>query len=221
MPPTARARACGAVRGQITDVCDASVKNNQVFKRFIGADEMSAATTNKMASYRRQIEENTVTAFLASKFNQRNRAAGTRSSGLLEIKVVTARVVETEGGDVYNMERLLTGQFTKWCNNDGTWIESAFEDGKADRTLLEFMKFSYTFTGGYMLVTDLQGTKNESGLPWADPEHPGYTLTDPGVLCTDRLRFGGAAKGNLGPEFMLRNLERCCRLLGVPVPIVE
>ena len=204
---------------QVTDCADPSIQNHQVFKRFIVRASSSVDALGSMFPYRRQIEENTVTKFLAEKFNRRNATRG-GSAGLREIKVVTARVVETSG-TVYNMERLLTGQFTKWCNNDGTWLESAFEDGKADRTLLEFMKFSYTFTGGYMLVTDLQGTKAEPGLPWADPAQPGYTLTDPGVLCVDRSRFGDAEYGNLGPEFMKRNLERCCRLLGVPVPIVE
>ena len=203
---------------------DAGVNNQQVFKRFKINSAPSAAveTRDVMHPYRRQIEESTVARFIADKFNRRNAARA--GGGLLEIKVASARVVETGTGGVYNMERLLTGQFTKWCNNDGTWNEEAFEGGVADKTLLEFMLYSYTVTGGYMLVTDLQGTKAEPSPPgpaWADPARPGYTLTDPCVLCTNRARFGDAEYGNLGPEFMARNLERCCRLLGVPVPIVE
>lgn len=66
-------------------------------------------------------------------------------------------------------------------------------------------------------MTDLQGTLNEpagGGLA----AFSGYTLTDPCVLCTDRRRFGDPEWGNLGPDFMRRNLEACCRLLGVAMP---
>ncbi len=50
------------------------------------------------------------------------------------------------------MTRHAQGTFTKWVNNDGT----CFTDASEDRTLLEFMKFTYDFTGGYMLVRVLR-----------------------------------------------------------------
>lgn len=68
-------------------------------------------------------------------------------------------------------------------------------------------------------VTDFQGTLNEPGEPPFGCK--GYTLTDPCALCVNRRRFGDAEYGNLGPDFIQRNMEACCRLLGVPVPTVK
>jgi Alpha-kinase family len=214
-------RAIDTAHLQVTDLNNAAYSSNQVFKQFKTPSDVTYAR-GAMFPYQRQIEESTVARFLADKFNKECVFNG--REGLLEIKVATARVVKTSNGQIYNMERLLTGKFTKWVNNDGTWNEDVFECGVAEKTLLRFMLFSYEKTQGYMLVTDLQGTKAEPSPPgpvWKDPKQPGYTLTDPCVLCVDRARFGDAEFGNLGPDFMQRNLDRCCRLLRVTAPIVE
>lgn len=89
---------------QVTDTVDARFENKQVFKSFITPPGRVLA--DPMYPYRRQIEESTVTKFLATEFNAAN--VGT---GLFEIRVATARVVEVTDarGEPrhFNMERLL------------------------------------------------------------------------------------------------------------------
>ena len=62
---------------------------------------------------------------------------------------------------------------------------------RLDEWLLRFALWTYEVTGGYLMVTDLQGVLTAEG----------YTLTDPVVLCTDLTRFGST---NLGAEMMAR-----------------
>ena len=92
----------------MTDVSKPAFSNKQVFKAFL-----EAPVHDSMYPYRRQIEESTVTQFLAKEFNKRN--AG---SSLLPITVVSARAVEVhEGGRTrfYNMERLLKVHSSRTC----------------------------------------------------------------------------------------------------------
>jgi Alpha-kinase family len=102
----------------------------------------------------------------------------------------------------YNLEPELPPSqqgFTKFSNNTGYWNVSKF-----DPTLALFSRWTYTQTGYFMMVTDLQGVKTDTG----------YFLTDPVVLCHDLSKFGST---NLGPRFISRCMHVIDTLLAEKV----
>jgi len=78
-----------------------------------------------------------------------------------------------------------SSEVTRFSNNTGYWADEVL-----DETLLRFTDFTFQPTDGYLLVSDLQGERNQSG---------DFYLTDPVVHCTDTLRFG---RTNLGQDCM-------------------
>ena len=79
--------------------------------------------------------------------------------------------------------------FAKRSNDTGCWNK---ED--VNQSLLLFTEFTYKQTGGYMMVTDLQGVRHGNQ----------YILTDPAILCKDNTRLGNT---NLGGKFMDKCME--------------
>ena len=78
-------------------------------------------------------------------------------------------------------------------------------------TIVAAAKLRNRGIGARLQVTDLQGVRQADGT---------YMLTDPGVLCTDTGRFGGAEIGNPGQKFIdwnVSNLESAMSDLA-PVP---
>ena len=81
--------------------------------------------------------------------------------------------VDREGREEwYHLEGLIPAKFEKWTDNGG------FAEPTAPALLL-FAEWTYTWTDGFMMVTDIQGAESAHG----------YTLTDPAVLCLDMTRF--------------------------------
>eukprot|EP00541_Cyclophora_tenuis_P015038 CAMPEP_0116554218 /NCGR_PEP_ID=MMETSP0397-20121206/7475_1 /TAXON_ID=216820 /ORGANISM="Cyclophora tenuis, Strain ECT3854" /LENGTH=171 /DNA_ID=CAMNT_0004079365 /DNA_START=14 /DNA_END=526 /DNA_ORIENTATION=- len=142
-----------------------------------------------MKQYRKQIEVSTVASFLSNQYNKSTRPAHCGRVSYLDACVVEEKSDEHEeiGERRFCAEEPLPpGKFIKFSNNTGYWDESHL-----DETLLRFTLFTFEATGGYLMLTDLQGVKVGSD----------FVLTDPAVLCNEILRFG---RTNLGEKFMKR-----------------
>lgn len=137
-----------------------------VLKRFKSSGSKWMAHTPD--NYLEQTKASAVAAFLACQFNAKGKWKTVEylSSYAVEIKqpLKPARNYSAE-------PKLPDGPFTKWCNNTGVW---SWLDLKDD-TLVQFSKFTYDATGGFMMVADLQGIYHEGK----------YQLTDPVILCKD------------------------------------
>lgn len=150
---------------------------------------------NDLDQYFKQMEVSNFASFLA---NEYNNSSARLSKNLGRVTVLDAFVLEESTDDKEKSgerrfcveEPLPDGQFIKFSNNTGYWDEAHL-----DPTLLRFTLFTYEVTGGYLVVSDLQGIKQ----PGND-----YVLTDPAILCKDIVRFGNT---NLGPAFMKRCVE--------------
>ena len=135
-----------------------------IFKQFISPHN------RVKKEYFEQLETNGVAKFLAEQYMVKH-------PGKLNISCISCHAVYIETTKTwYNMEQALQGTFGKWTNNAGYCCSE-----KSSRPLLEFSKWSYEWTDGFMMVTDLQGCAKRGG---------GWSLTDPAVLCKDLDRFG-------------------------------
>ncbi|KAK9811011.1 hypothetical protein WJX73_006252 [Symbiochloris irregularis] len=100
----------------------------------------------------------------------------------------------------------------RYLNNYGYINE---EELKHAATVHAFSHWTYSRTDGLLLVTDLQGVKEESGGKTT------YWLSDPAIHCQhDILRF---TKTNLGARgidnfFKLHKCNDACRALGLEPP---
>ena len=73
---------------------------------------------------------------------------------------------------LYTMEEPVEGRWKKWTTNGGIVDPRVPE-------LLEFSRWTHEHSGGYLMVTDLQGVELQHARGWH--------LADPAVLCP-RLR---------------------------------
>lgn len=156
-----------------------------VMKRFQGESHTRRA-------YMQGIEESSIAQFLADQY------ASHKSADLQPIRYLTAYVLETQQMPheyLFGEPQLPERPFTKWANNAGDWDVSHL-----NRSLLEFAKFSYDATGGYLMVSDLQGVDNGHEI----------ILTDPVVLCKDIRKYQPT---NLGPDAMKANYHKITVLL--------
>ena len=90
-----------------------------------------------------------------------------------EVDVLQVVEIDSLSGPRLNeyvlLEDFIPGNFKKWCNNYG------FISDEAKTTAImmpAFMHWSWIYTGGEMMVADLQGIRGGDG----------YTLTDPVIL---------------------------------------
>jgi len=134
------------------------------------------------------IEESSLAEFLADQYNHH------RKRGLKSIRYLPAYVLEIqqEPCEYFFGEEELPNHcsFTKWANNAGDWDIKAL-----DESLLRFVKYTYDATGGYLMVSDLQGVDNGHE----------FVLTDPVVLCKDISKFQPT---NLGEEAMKAHYQK-------------
>jgi hypothetical protein len=159
----------------------------KVFKEFKKTCK-SAEVDRKQ--YLAQMEVSAIANFLAKEYNNTDRP-----SNCPKIRFLDVIVVETDekiAGGRYCAEELLPtdeGSFTRFSNNTGFWNED-----EINQSLLLFTRFTFEKTGGYLMVTDLQGIRTEDE----------FILTDPAILCMDKVRFGGT---NLGAKFMKKCMD--------------
>jgi len=144
------------------------------------------------ASYMQGIEESMIARFLAEQYAHRKKP------GHKAIRYLPAFVLEIQQMPLeylFGEPQLPDRPFMKWANNASDW-----DLNHLDPSLLEFSKFTYDATGGYLMVADLQGV--DTGAE--------FILTDPVVLCRDIRKYQPT---NLGPNAMRANYERIRVLL--------
>ena len=73
----------------------------------------------------------------------------------------------------YNWEEVIGGDFKKWSNNVG------WKAHDIPRDLVSLSKWTHDITGGYIMLTDMQGVESAGE----------FVLTDPAILCEDARRF--------------------------------
>ena len=130
------------------------------------------------AEYGAQLEENTIAAFFATKWNK-------LFPGKCHIEYARSKLVRVHGGGAerwLNMEPVLDGEYQKYMNNVGLMTTYAQPD------VLEFAKWTHDVSQGQFMVVDLQGVRRALG-----GGRNSYMLTDPVIVCLDKSRFG---KGN-------------------------
>jgi len=134
---------------------------------------------------RKEIEAVLMCQLITNEFN--DRLVNNANEGLL-MSFVQPYVYEVVGGNskwkLFSAETYLKGDYQKYNNNAG-WEKNSVSPKVLIAQALSH--FSWQFTKGYMMITDLQGV--------------GSFLTDPQIHCLDRGRFGG---GDLGYVGMLR-----------------
>ena len=163
------------------------VKGDKVLKTFKKTRKSSSDRKNYLA----QMEVSTIAHFLAEEYNKHCRPSHCPEIRFLEVHIVEV-VDGTKEEERYCAEDQLpcaATAFTKFSNNTGYWNED-----EINQSLLLFTQFTYNKTGGYLMVTDLQGVRHDNE----------YILTDPAILCKDNTRFGDT---NIGGKFMDKCME--------------
>ena len=169
------------------------------------------------------LQAQTCAAFLASQFSALPHVG--KKVGYLKAKLVcfAARggVEAASGGGGWGrggggssrnlrwgcVERVLDSGFSKWMNN-GAYSRGT-DDPEYSATLEAFSHWTHHATGGYLMVTDIQGIRVGDDR---------FVLSDPAIHCVDGARFG---ETNLGEDgFALRfSTHKCnaiCKALGLP-----
>lgn len=99
-------------------------------------------------------------------------------------------------------------EYVKFFNNLSYVNLTAYSN-----TVQAFAHWTHHVTGGYLLVTDLQGVRDaDADVVW---------LTDPAIHCTDTTRFGGTNFGADGIAAFFASQHSCnplCRMLGLHRP---
>jgi Alpha-kinase family len=153
---------------------------------------------NDLKQYLKKMEVSNIAHFLSSAYNGSFRRSHCGRVHFLQVCVVEAldEAEEAHGNRRFCAEAPLPpAEFTHFSNNTGYWNQDCL-----DETLLRFTEFTYQTTGGYLMVTDLQGVRKGAE----------YYLTDPVVLCQDVLRFGST---NLGEAFMQKCISATWALM--------
>ncbi|RUP47906.1 kinase-like domain-containing protein [Jimgerdemannia flammicorona] len=194
-----------------------------VLKKF--ADEGSVSDFER---YLTSLEVQTIAAYMAFEFNRYNCtlsllllindvlqllklsvhcALFPPAANAKKVKFLKARVIKTAayGEPRYCSEEPLyrDANFKRFNCNAGVITEF-------HSTLEAFAHFTYQFTEGYLVVTDLQGAEYQTE----------FILTDPAILCVDNLRFGQTNLGSGGIKECFVANHRCnsvCQQLGLKV----
>lgn len=197
--PFAKGACRWAFHAQVRDLD--SDWGNHVTKRFISVKKKHP---HGKARYMKAIEDSTIAMFLAQQWMSR-KPANCKDIEFLPAYVAEVQPENTSSQWVHSSKKmeyfccepsLPDGEFQKFSNNAGDWDQALI----TDKTLLDFCKYTYDATRGYMMVTDLQGVLSD-GV---------YHLTDPAVICEDVDRFGSV---NLGPKGLDANIEMVRHLL--------
>jgi len=186
-----------AFHAQIEGVFRNKQWDNFVLKRFMDGQ-------HSKPRYDKAVEESVIAGFLAAQWTSKQLASSRK------IEYIEAFVLEIESQqdgqcqppskpEYFCAEVLMRAgcQFDKYCNNFMTW-----DEGLLRKELLQFSEWTHDVTGGYLMVTDLQG--------WFDHHTRTYYLTDPSIQCEDGTRFGAT---NLGERAIRANIETVRTLL--------
>ncbi|CAI2170685.1 15953_t:CDS:1 [Funneliformis geosporum] len=158
---------------------------------------------NSVERYLEAVEVSTIAHFLSKQFNIEAKRVGINK----KVKFLQAKLLRGASGSknqFYTIEpNLRNAKYKRFNVNSG--IITEFHS-----TLEAFAHFTYDYTGGYLLVYDLQGAE------FSDQ----FLLTDPALQCTDSLRFGRTNLGRRGIEECFLANHKCssvCKKLGLDV----
>ncbi|RIA93474.1 kinase-like domain-containing protein [Glomus cerebriforme] len=156
---------------------------------------------NSLERYLEMIEVSTVAYFLSAEFNSVAKKSGIKKK-VNFLKPQALRHKDDSGVQCYAVEpKFRDDKFKRFNVNRGVIKEY-------HSTLEAFAHFTYEHTGGYLVVTDLQGVELENK----------FLLTDPAIHCTDRLRFGRTNLGKRGIKDCFLANHKCgnvCEKLGL------
>ncbi|CAG8591040.1 20766_t:CDS:1 [Racocetra persica] len=141
--------------------------------------------------YLESVEISSVAYFLSTKFNLAAQRVGVKKKvTFVDVKVLCDN---SDNNTYYSVERYINNaEFKRFNVNSGVITEF--------HSILEaFAHFTYKFTGGYLVVYDLQGVD-------LDDE---FLLTDPAIHCIDLLRFGVTNFGKKGIEKCFLANHKC------------
>jgi hypothetical protein len=115
-------------------------------------------------------------------------------------KILTIRINDV--WKIFNIEQVLdTTKYQKWTCNDSKII-------KVHKGLLDFTLWSYYYSKGNFIVSDLQGVLNNGRLQ----------LTDPAMLCRIKGRFG-MTNCHKNIDKFIESIETCYRNYGFRLPL--
>lgn len=191
-----------------------------VLKEFITVAALSELERQR---YLVDLEVQTVASKLAIDFN--DRLGRTTENPNLKLKFLMAKVIRIDNPDGSQRYMAIEKKFrdkdgeeakmVKYTNNLNYVVDGSTLDKKGRTNLklaLAFSHFSYCFTKGYLLVTDLQGidSVDSNGSPT-------LLLTDPAIHCSIHARFG---KTNLRGHgilafFRKHHCNEYCQALGL------
>ena len=108
--------------------------------------------------------------------------------------------------EYFVVEPYLSGKFTKWCNNNGYWNTT----DQYVPLMQAFMHWSWHYTNGEKMISDLQGTADGTR----------YTLTDPAFLSLHGNKYGATDMGSEGIAklFLKHTCNSICQHLKKPKP---
>jgi len=163
-----------------------------------------------------EIEVTLLTRVLAEKFNSLLKQAMKEDKGdptkCPSIKVISLSIIENLNPEeskrpkFFLAQQLLAGEYVKFNNNYG-WKNR----DKDSHTLLAqaFSHFTYEYTTGVVMITDIQGIKSAPG-------EITITITDPAIHSfLYKQQFGGTNHGKLGMIrfFMTHQCNDYCKML--------
>ncbi|GBB92409.1 hypothetical protein RclHR1_00200042 [Rhizophagus clarus] len=156
---------------------------------------------NSLERYLEMVEVSTVAHFLSAKFNFAAKRIGIKKK-VDFLKSQALRYKDDSDTGCYAVEpKFREGTFKRFNVNRGVIKEY-------HSTLEAFAHFTYEYTGGYLVVYDLQGVELPSK----------FLLTDPAIHCKNRLRFGRTNLGKRGIEECFLKNHNCgnvCQKLGL------
>ena len=158
---------------------------------------------NKLASYKEQMEVQSVSAFLAQEFNKHKPEEAKK---VFFTKVVVVWLYDRSKPFYCSQEPLIEGPYVKYNSNSGFVNKDEYA-----ATLNAFSHWTYQVTNHYLMVVDLQGVKSTS------PTGPRFALTDPALHCKDVTRFCSTNLGNEGMRrfFRTHHCNSICRAMNL------
>ena len=172
--------------------------------------EFKDTAKNTLRYYQELIETSAVAYYLGKKFNKAAEGVGKGVSFILPqlIEIKDPKKTPSKATSFFCIEPQIEGEYKKFNNNYGFVSDEDYH-----QTLNAFSHWTYQYTGGYMMVVDLQGV--------VDGAH--FRLTDPAIHCESSgsssglERFGNTNLGKAGMKefFRTHSCNKVCMSLAL------
>merc|ERR1712070_208163 len=154
------------------------------------------------------LQAQSLAAFMAMEFT---KLATAKRVPLKKVRFLKAKMAKLsiDGEERWGLleKKLNMGSegYIKWINN--TNGKKNYTDPNFSATMEAFAHFTYDVTGGYLMITDLQGVKEDG---------ENYILSDPAIHCKD-MRFGFTNLLTRGFDmfFQTHKCNRICQTLSL------